>query len=158
MRPLLVSIALCLTLCLALRAAAQPAALRPAVPQSVLRIDTSAVDVFLTRYATAVKNADLQSLLSMASARYHDDLGTPSPEDDVDYEGLRAFLERKIARFETLDLSLARTGLRVEGNRFYVDARYQARLRISGSVHASSDSVRLVLIEENGELRFLSGM
>ncbi|MBZ0117119.1 MAG: hypothetical protein K8H88_09005 [Sandaracinaceae bacterium] len=153
MRPLLVA----LTLCITLPAAAQPAA-PPAVPQGTLRMDTSAIDALLARYATAVKNGDLQSLLSMASARYHDDLGTPSPGDDVDYQGLRAFLERKIVGLETLSFSLTRIAVRVEGHGWLVEVRYDARVRIAGRVHVFHDRARLAVIEEDGELRFLSGM
>ncbi|MCZ7677527.1 MAG: hypothetical protein M5U28_01625 [Sandaracinaceae bacterium] len=123
-----------------------------------LRIDTAAVDALLARYAAAIKVGDAAALLAMASTRYHDDAGTPAPDDDIDYAVLREHLQRRASRFQTVDLALSITSLRVEGDRCHVEAAYDARVRIGGRERALRETVRLTLIEENGELRFLSGM
>ena len=50
--------------------------------------------MFMEKYRRAVEMRDVPALMSMASREYYDDMGTPTGEDDVDYQALVAGLER----------------------------------------------------------------
>ena len=47
---------------------------------------------FVEKYRQAVEERDVNAMLSLASADYFDDFGTPAATDDVDFEGLRGKL------------------------------------------------------------------
>jgi hypothetical protein len=51
--------------------------------------ETREVVDFVEKYRKAVVARDVDKLISLASADYYDDMGTPAGEDDVDQEGLR---------------------------------------------------------------------
>lgn len=50
--------------------------------------------LFMEKYRRAVETRDIPALLSMTSREYYDDMGTPTGQDDVDYDALAAGLQR----------------------------------------------------------------
>jgi hypothetical protein len=50
--------------------------------------------LFMEKYRRAVETRDVPTLVSMASRHYYDDMGTPTGDDDVDYDALVDGLKR----------------------------------------------------------------
>ena len=56
--------------------------------------DNREVLEFVEKYRQAVEERNVPALLAMASPNYLDDMGTPAGTDDIDYDGLKAGLQR----------------------------------------------------------------
>ena len=118
---------------------------------------------FIERYRHALEERDVVSLLTMVSARYYDDNGTPIGTDDIDVEGLRA----KLAAFHERVLAVRyeiryRRVTFANRERVLVDYTYTGSFRVSTSEgerwsRRLADN-RIVLGRENGEYRILSGL
>ena len=50
--------------------------------------------LFMEKYRLAVETRDVGALLAMAAREYYDDMGTPTGEDDVDFDELAKGLKR----------------------------------------------------------------
>jgi hypothetical protein len=119
---------------------------------------------FVEEYRHAVEERDVGRLLRMAHPRYLDRNGTPSGDDDVDYEALRAKLGAW--RDGVLDVRYEIRYRRVtqREDRVYVDYTYTASFRTAdpsterGRWSSRLADNRLVLQREGGELKVLSGM
>jgi hypothetical protein len=77
-------------LLLALSLLALTACARNVIPNTEVEDTPETRDVvdFVEKYRKAVVARDVDKLITMASADYYDDMGTPSGEDDVDQEAL----------------------------------------------------------------------
>lgn len=64
--------------------------------------DNRAIVAFCERYRHAVEDLNVGLLLSLASQRYFDNAGTPTPDDDIDYEGLTSVLTDKFKDVKSL--------------------------------------------------------
>jgi hypothetical protein len=115
-------------------------------------------------YRHAVERRNVPLLLKMADAKYYEDGGTVDTSDDLDKEGLEAYLNKEFAqtaaiRYEIYyrDVSLGRS------NQIYVDYTYSASYKIPGSEgelvwrRKVADN-RLELVHEGEKFRILSGM
>lgn len=118
----------------------------------------------LEQYRVAINDQDVPALLRLAHPDYYDDNGTPSTEDDVDYEMLVEKLGLWADRLEDVrydiryrDVTLAESG------RVVVDYTYTGRFKL---VRADGDSRwsrrldnnRIVLEKVDDAYRVLSGM
>ncbi len=68
--------------------------------------DTRAILKVMEIYRAAVEARDAQRVISLVADSFKDDLGTASPEDDLDYAGLRAKLPQSLARLEDVHLEM----------------------------------------------------
>jgi hypothetical protein len=99
----------------------------------------------------------------LASRNYFDDMGTPSGQDDIDYDGLRAALER--LREEVLGARYQisyRSVTFATDNRVLVDMLYTGWFRVNSSEGPTwkrrLEPHRIILAREDGQYRILSGM
>lgn len=116
--------------------------------------------VFLERYRQAILNKDVETLVTMASPRYHDDAGTPDdPSDDTDRAGLEKYLRDGFARVQDLrfDAEFGRARIRADGA-IVVEATIDATFTIAGSPHHKKDTTEFVLEHSGDSYLFLSGM
>lgn len=117
---------------------------------------------FCEEYRTAVEKRDTVKLLSLASKDYFDDMGTPSGDDDIDYDGLVDGLKRVreevlAARYQISYRSITHTPDRVLVDMLYtgwfrVETTEGARWRRRLQPH------RIVLARQDDGYRILSGM
>lgn len=120
---------------------------------------------FVERYRHAVEARDVDGMLSLTSNRYYDDNGTPTGDDDIDYDGLREKLS--LWRDQVLDVRYEIRYRRVtfleEADRILVDYTYTGSFRVETPEgerwsRRLADN-RLVLGEgTDGELAILSGL
>jgi hypothetical protein len=75
------------------------------------------------KYRQAMEARDVPALIALAHPKYHSDAGTPSPEDDYDYEGLNTVLTDKLRWIKKIRLKLTYRKVSVEGIRARVEVQ-----------------------------------
>jgi hypothetical protein len=118
---------------------------------------------FMEKYRKAVEDRDTGALLSMTSKGYFDDMGTPSGDDDVDYDGLRAGLERMRAEVLAARYQISYRGLTyITDNRVLVDLVYTGWFKVETPKgpewRRRLEPHRIVLAREDSRLKIVSGM
>lgn len=128
---------------------------------------------FVERYRNAVEDRDVGALINLASARYYDDNGTPSGEDDLDYDGLRGELTSLRDSVLAIRYEIKYRRVTYDADRIFVDYTYTGSYRVgsadSGSGSGEADNGghrwsrrladnRLVLAREGDGFKILSGM
>lgn len=118
---------------------------------------------FCEDYRHAIEDRNVVRLLAMASPRYHEDAGTPSGEDDMDFDGLKAFLTDRFQgtsaiRYEVRYRKITFT----ETGHVWVDYTYAASFRLPGVKgeewrHVVAEN-RLDLVADGETFKIVSGM
>ena len=139
------------------------------------------VILFCEKYRRAVEDRDVPLLLSLASPSYFEDGANADASDDIDYDGLRDYLE---GRFK--DTSAIRYEIRYRrveaprGGHVFVEYTYSASYKVpplerpKGAEGAEASRVprgpqgdgwhrtvsdnRLELVDDGKELKFVAGM
>jgi len=117
---------------------------------------------FVEVYRDAVQKRDSAQLLRLASKDYFDDMGTPSGDDDIDYEALEVGLRRVreevlSARYQISYRAITRTSDRV-----LVDLLYTGWFRIETPDgprwRRRLEPHRIVLAQQDDDYKIMSGM
>lgn len=118
---------------------------------------------FCERYRKALENKDTALLLGMASPRYYEDGGNVDPTDDMDFEGLKSWLETRFQETQAIRYEIRYRRIdKGENNRVMVVFTYSASWRIPGLKqedwkHKVSDN-RLELELDGDSYKILAGM
>jgi hypothetical protein len=118
---------------------------------------------FLEKYRKAVEDRDTGALLAMTSKGYFDDMGTPTGEDDVDYDGLAAGLERLRGEVLSARYQISYRGLTyITDNRVLVDLVYTGWFKVETPKgpewRRRLEPHRIVLAREDSRLKIVSGL
>lgn len=128
--------------------------------------DTSAnrkVVSYCEEYRHAVEDKDVGRLMVMASPRYYEDGGNTTPDDDIDYDGLKDYLQSTFVKTQTIRYEIRYRKVTVnENKRVFVEYTYTASYRIPGLKgeewkHTVADN-RLELVPEGESYKILAGM
>jgi hypothetical protein len=137
------------------------------IPNTDVEDTPENVDVvkFCEQYRRALERKDTPALLALASPRYYEDGGNVDPTDDLDYEGLREWLEgrfqdTKAIRYEIRYRRIDRGG--EGGSRVHVVYTYSASYKIPGIKtdewrHTVAEN-RLELEPDGKSFKILAGM
>ena len=113
-------------------------------------------------YRHAVENRNIGKLLKLASPDYYDDSGTPSADDDVDYEGLSKKLALWKERLVKVRYEIRYRRVTWVRDRVFVDFTYTGsfHLKTEGGEHAVRrlEDNRIVLSQNGGDFQIVSGM
>ena len=118
---------------------------------------------FCEEYRHAVEERNVALLLKVAAPSYYEDGGNVDPTDDLDYAGLKAYLEDKFYKTKAIryEIRYRRVG---KGRRdvVYVDYTYSASYKLStdeGDVwrRTVADN-RLELVPDGEKFKIVSGM
>lgn len=117
---------------------------------------------FVERYRLALEARNPAQILGLVSAAYYDDNGTPSPEDDVDYETLQERILRLSEDVLEVRYEMRYRRVVFRADRVFVDFTYTGRFKVrtpEGERWARrlADN-RIELVRENGEYRIVSGL
>jgi len=118
---------------------------------------------FCEEYRQAVESKKVGFLLQLADPTYYEDGGNTDATDDLDYAGLRAYLEDKFAKTKSIRYEIRYR--RVQKGRkdvVQVDYTYSASYKIpteAGDIwrHSVADN-RLELVPHEATFRIVSGM
>jgi hypothetical protein len=121
------------------------------------------VIAFCEDYRHAVEDKDVGKLITMASPRYYEDGGNTNPEDDIDFDGLKDYLQSTFVKAQTIRYEIRyRKVLVNENKRVFVEYTYSASWRAPGLKgeewhHTVADN-RLELVPEGEGYKILAGM
>ena len=120
---------------------------------------------FMETYRRALEDRDVALLTGMASPRYLDLSGTPTGEDDVDYDTLAATLPELFARVEDVRFEIRYRHVVFREDDVLVEFRYTASYLIAdhrgeNEWHHKVEDKRMVLEWDDANSRYLilSGM
>jgi len=125
--------------------------------------DNRKVITFCEDYRRAVEQKKIGKLLQLADESYYEDGGNTDAADDLDYAGLRSYLEDRFAKTKGIryEIRYRRVG---KGRKdiFTVDYTYSASYKIptdAGDVwrHVVADN-RLELVPVGDSFKIISGM
>ncbi len=119
---------------------------------------------FCERYRKALEEPNVGVLLSLASPRYYEDGGNVDPTDDIDFEGLREWLEGRFRDTRAIRYEIRyRRVEKGEQNRVNVIFTYSASYKIPGLKqedewrHTVAEN-RLELVPEGKSFKIVAGM
>jgi hypothetical protein len=118
---------------------------------------------FCEKYRHAVEERNVPLLLEMASPRYYEDGGNVDAADDMDYAGLRVYLEGQFRDTRAIRYEIRyRRISHASNDRVEVEYTYTASYKIPGLHgeewrHAVADN-RLELVPEQASYKILAGM
>jgi hypothetical protein len=121
------------------------------------------VVLFCEEYRHAVEDKNIGKLLSLASARYHEDGGNTRGEDDIDFDGLKQYLAGTFMKTTGIRYEIKYRRVTFNENQHvFVDYTYAASYRIPGTKgeewrHTVADN-RLELVPEGDQYKILDGM
>ena len=93
--------------------------------------DNRNVVVFCEKYRRAVEDRDVETLVQMASPRYFETGGNARSGDDIDYNGLRAYLTTKFKMTKAIRYEIRYHRITETENKVvYVDYTYTASFQI----------------------------
>jgi hypothetical protein len=119
---------------------------------------------FCEQYRHAVELRNVPTLLTLADPRYYEDGGNADASDDLDYAGLREYLEGRFkdTRAIRYEIRYRRVGEGRKERSIYVDYTFSASYKIptpDGELwHREVADNRLELIPAGESFKILSGM
>lgn len=115
-------------------------------------------------YRNSLETRDVERLLMLASERYFEDSGTPRPDDDYKYEGLRHVLKTRLSRVRSIRYSIQYRNIRMLSDKeAEVEVHLNGSFELmseSGERYRNIDDYHHFFLEKTGKDRwkFLSGM
>ncbi|WP_437934965.1 hypothetical protein [Sorangium sp. So ce341] len=124
--------------------------------------DNRKIISFCEKYRNAVENKNVGALLQLASPKYYEDGGNIDASDDLDYAGLREYLNGKFQDARAIRYEIRYRRVLREDDVIYVDYTFSASYRIPGRKgeewRRKVDDNRLELVEHQDEYRIVAGM
>jgi hypothetical protein len=121
------------------------------------------VITFCEKYRHAVEERNVPLLLEMASPRYYEDGGNVDAADDVDYAGLKEYLEGRFKDTRAIRYEIRYRRVRHGSeNKILVEYTYTASFKIPGLKgeewrHTVQDN-RLDIVPDQASFKILAGM
>jgi hypothetical protein len=125
--------------------------------------DNRKVIAFCEKYRHAVEERNVPLLLDLASPSYYEDGGNVDATDDMDYAGLREYLEGRFKDTRAIRYEIRYRRVRHSSeNKVLVEYTYTASYKIPGLRgeewrHAVADN-RLELVSDQASFKILAGM
>lgn len=117
---------------------------------------------FVERYRHAVERRNVGEILMLVSERFYDDNGTPTTEDDRDYDRLREELAAVADRLLDVRYEMRYRRVTHRPDRVLVDYTYTSSFKIAtpdgDRWETRLNDNRIELVRENGEFRIISGI
>jgi len=117
---------------------------------------------FCEVYRRAVERKDIQGLVSLASKQYYEDGGNVDATDDIDFAGLREYLESKFDEAKGIRYEIRYRRVTRDEQFIYVDYTYSGSVRlpsIDGEQWKSTvEENRLELVAAGDSFHIVRGM
>jgi len=112
-------------------------------------------------YRQAMETRKWENVMPLVSQDYFEDNGTSDPSDDYDFNGLSQRLKDDLSKVQVLKMTTRLHQVEVDGDRAYVDIRFQTRSLVSFPAGEQwitrTDDNRLTLRREGGRWLILAG-
>jgi hypothetical protein len=117
---------------------------------------------FVEQYRHAVERRNVGEILALVSERFYDDNGTPTTEDDRDFDRLREQLASVADRLLDVRYEMRYRRVTYRPDRILVDYTYTSSFKIATPTgdrwETRLNDNRIELVREDGELRIVSGI
>ena len=124
--------------------------------------DTRAIVATIDAYRKAAERRDATAVIALVSPKYFDDAGTPDPADDVDYQQLAKRITADYQQITALRLDIGVRRIDVRGDRaaayVFYDEHYRIQTKNGEVAKSVSDNHRMLLVREDGQWKFASGL
>jgi hypothetical protein len=125
--------------------------------------DNRKVVGFCEKYRRAVEERDIEGLVGMASTRYFETGGNAKSGDDIDYNGLRAYLATKFKltkaiRYEIRYHRISETEEKIVNVDFTYTASFQIPTQKGDVWNRAVRDNRIQLVREGDSFKILAGM
>ena len=122
-----------------------------------------AVLAVLEKLRTALEERNAETILSLVSPHYFEDLGTSDPTDDYGYRQLKeSILPQSLKVTDEVFITFQIHEVAVEGGKAHADLRYKSRAHLSlpsgGLWDAHNEFNRVQLALEEGRWQIVSGL
>lgn len=124
--------------------------------------ETRSILQVMEQYRTALEQRDSEGILSLLAADYKDTGGTPTPEDDDDYQRLQKELPARLARLSDvrLELSVKKIEFLPQEKAARVIYNYSSSFRMPGlssRAHTETEVNDMYLRNIDGHWKIVSG-
>ena len=118
---------------------------------------------FCEKYRRAVEERNVPVLLTLASPSYFEDGGNADAEDDLDFTGLRDYLEGKFKDTRAIRYEIRYRRVNPgRSKRVFVEYTYSASYKVPGlkgdEWHRTVADNRLELVDDGKDLKIAAGM
>ena len=117
---------------------------------------------FCEDYRRAVEQQDVAKLIGLASPHYYEDGRKPDASDDIDYAGLREYLQSKFSDAHGVRYEIRYRRVVRKGDHLFVDFTYSGSVRVASgkgeSWRSTVDENRLELVADGESFKIVSGM
>ena len=118
---------------------------------------------FCEKYRHAVENKNIAALLKLAAPNYYEDGGNVDPSDDIDFAGLKAYLQGKFQDAQAIRYEIRYRRIdKGRESRIMVAYTYSASYKVPGlkgdEWHHSVAENRLELVEDGKAFKIIAGM
>ena len=116
------------------------------------------------KYRRAMENRDAETIVGMASPRFHESSGNGDAKDDYNYDGLKKRIADKFKRLKALtleivliDIDVAEDGQKA-GVKYHYFMKYLVQYPNEERWEAQSEDAQMHFALENGEWKVTSGL
>lgn len=124
--------------------------------------DNRKIVSFCERYRHAVERKDIDVLMKLAAPTYYEDGGNVDAADDLDYAGLRSFLEGRFQTATSVRYEIRYRRVVRQRDLIYIEYTYSASFRIPTTKgdewRRRVEDNRLELVPFQDEFRIVAGM
>ena len=120
--------------------------------------DSRAIIGVLSKYNAALDAQDAAAILALVDASFYDDAGTLTPEDDLDYNGLKAKLPVLLQKLQDVRARITVKTMRIEGDRASVVYTYAVTYRIGQKTQTDTDIKQMEFKRVNGVWKITKGV
>ena len=115
----------------------------------------------MERFRAALEARDAEGILSLVAPSFQDDGGTATPEDDLDYAGLKQRLPARLQKLQDVKVDVEVRKIDVDPLRASVIYYFTIRFRTpgpTGRLQTDSDLKRMTFVRRRNEWQIASGL
>ena len=120
--------------------------------------DSRAILGVMTKYNAALDAQDAAAILALVDSSFYDDAGTLTPEDDLDYNGLKTKLPTLLQKLQDVRARITVKTMRIEGDRASVVYTYAVTYRIGQKTQTDTDIKQMEFKRVNGVWKITKGV
>ncbi|HXX31552.1 MAG TPA: nuclear transport factor 2 family protein [Myxococcaceae bacterium] len=120
--------------------------------------DSRAIIDVMTKYNAALDAQDAAGILALVDTSFYDDAGTLTPEDDLDYAGLKNKLPQMLQKLQDVRARITVKTMRIDGDRAAVVYTYAVTYRIGQKTQTDTDIKQMELKRVNGVWKIVKGL
>lgn len=123
--------------------------------------DTRAIVEVLEKYRKALEHKDPEGVIALLADSFHDNAGTGTPEDDLDYRTVRQIIPRRLASLQDVRIDFNVRTIDVEGDQAIVVYKYESQYALPAYKSRplrDSDLQQMSLRRMGSEWKIVSGI